>query len=585
MKFLGKLIVALLVAVLVVILGLYILLQTRWGAGWITDWVNAHSDYHITFDEMDHRFSSPSHVMLKNVTFGRNGQPATLVAQSVDIGLSTRQITDPFHVDAIILREGTLNISPDTASIPFQADRLQLSDMAFNSPNSAWNLSAQRVNGGLTPWLPEAGRILGSKAKIELSAGSLTLNGIPASNVLIQGDIDNDEVNFNNLGADVARGSLTGNARRSADGSWQVDNLRLSDIRLQSDKSLVDLLRPVVTLPSLKLGRVDVTDARLQGPNWAVTDLDMTLRDITFSNGDWQSEEGKLSLNASEFIYGSLHFFDPIANVNLSQQGLEISQLTSRWEGGMIRTRGAWTRSDKGLTLDDVAIAGLEYTLPEDWKTQWMTPLPAWLNRVTVTKFSASRNLIIDIDPAFPFQLTALDGYGNQLQLARNRQWGIWSGSATLNAAAATFNRVDVRRPSIALNANASTLNISELSAFVGKGMLEATATISQQPERQLALSLNGRAIPANVLENWGWPKVPVQGDANMRLVARGQLKADQPLKPTVNATLTVTAANGQQQQQTMQGGVVAGSPVASAPSSTPDAASPSPQPQANPFQ
>lgn len=582
MKFIGKLIVALLVAVLVAILGLYMLLQTRWGAGWITDWVNAHSDYHITFDEMDHRFSSPSHVLLKNVTFGRNGQPATLVAQSVDIGLSSRQITDPFHVDAIILREGTLNISPDTASIPFQADRLQLSDMAFNSPNSAWNLSAQRVNGGLTPWLPEAGRILGSKARIELSAGSLTLNGIPASNVLIQGDIDNDQVNFTTLGADVARGSLTGNARRNADGGWQVDNLRLSDIRLQSDKSLVDLLRPVTSLPSLKLGRVDVTDARLQGPNWAVTDLDMTLRDITFSNNDWQSEEGKLSLNASEFIYGSLHFFDPIANANLSGKGVEISQLTSRWEGGMIRTRGEWTRSDKGLTLADVAIAGLEYTLPEDWKKQWMTPLPEWLNRVTVTKFSASRNLIIDIDPTFPFQLTALDGYGNLLQLARNRQWGIWSGNATLNAAAATFNRVDVRRPSIALNANSNNITISELSAFAGKGMLEATASITQQPERQIALSLNGRAVPANVLENWGWPQVPVQGDANMRLSARGQLSADRPLKPTVNATLTMTVANGQQIQQTMQAGVVSGAP---APSPTPEAPAATEQPQANPFQ
>ncbi|MDW2744435.1 AsmA family protein [Atlantibacter subterraneus] len=582
MKFIGKLIVALLVAVLVAILGLYILLQTRWGAGWITDWVNAHSDYHITFDEMDHRFSSPSHVLLKNVTFGRNGQPATLVAQSVDIGLSSRQITDPFHVDAIILREGTLNISPDTASIPFQADRLQLSDMAFNSPNSAWNLSAQRVNGGLTPWLPEAGRILGSKARIELSAGSLTLNGIPASNVLIQGDIDNDQVNFTTLGADVARGSLTGNARRNADGGWQVDNLRLSDIRLQSDKSLVDLLRPVTSLPSLKLGRVDVTDARLQGPNWAVTDLDMTLRDITFSNNDWQSEEGKLSLNASEFIYGSLHFFDPIANANLSGKGVEISQLTSRWEGGMIRTRGEWTRSDKGLTLADVAIAGLEYTLPEDWKKQWMTPLPEWLNRVTVTKFSASRNLIIDIDPTFPFQLTALDGYGNLLQLARNRQWGIWSGNATLNAAAATFNRVDVRRPSIALSANSNNITISELSAFAGKGMLEATASITQQPERQIALSLNGRAVPANVLENWGWPQVPVQGDANMRLSARGQLSADRPLKPTVNATLTMTVANGQQIQQTMQAGVVSGAP---APSPTPESPAATEQPQANPFQ
>lgn len=48
-------------------------------------------------------FSSPSHILLKNVTFGRDGKPATLVAKDVDIGLSSRQITDPLHVDTILL--------------------------------------------------------------------------------------------------------------------------------------------------------------------------------------------------------------------------------------------------------------------------------------------------------------------------------------------------------------------------------------------------------------------------------------------------------------------------------------------------
>ena len=42
-------------------------------------------------------------------------------------------------------------------------------------------------------------------------------------------------------------------------------------------------------------------------------------------------------------------------------------------------------------------------------------------------------------------------------------------GNATLNGAAATFNRVDVRRPSLALNANAATVNITDLSALPRK--------------------------------------------------------------------------------------------------------------------
>ncbi|WP_333495421.1 AsmA family protein [Kluyvera sp. CHPC 1.251] len=557
MKFLGKLIIWLLIALLLVILAFYFLLQTRWGARHVSQWVSDNTAYHITFDAMDHRFSSPSHILLKNVTFGRDGKPATLVAKAVDIGLSSRQITDPLHVDTILLQDGTLNLSPSTAPLPFAADRLQLSNMALNSPETGWELSAQRVSGGVMPWAPVAGNVLGTKAQIQMSAGSLSLNGVPATNALIEGSLNNGEVTLTTVGADMARGSLTGNARRNSDGSWVVDNLRLNDIRMQSDKSLLDFLAPLTTVPSLQIGRLDITDAHLQGPDWAVTDLDLNLRNLTLSQGGWQSDDGKISMNASEFIYGSLHLLDPILNAEFSPQGIALRQFTSRWEGGMVRSSGNWLRAGNALVLDDAVFAGLEYTLPENWKTLWMEQLPPWLQSVTLKKFGASRNLVIDITPDFPWQVTALDGYGANLQLAKNRQWGIWGGSATLNGAAATFNRVDVRRPSMTLNADASNVNITELSAFTEKGILEATATVAQQPQRQTRVTLNGRGVPLNVLEQWGWPALPITGDGNIQLTASGNVQADTPLKPTVNGELHAVNMDKQEVTQQMQGGVM----------------------------
>jgi len=557
MKFIGKLLVGILAVLLIAILALYILVQTRWGAAQVSSWITVNTDYELNFDLMDHRFSSPTHLVLKNVTFGRDGQPATLVAKMVDIGVSSRQLTDPLHMDTITLFDGTLNLSPQTAPLPFQADRLLLNNMAFNSPNTAWDLSAQKVTGGVRPWDPEAGNVLGKKANIQISAGSLTLNGVPASNVLIEFELTDKEVVLTTIGADMARGSLTGTARRDANGGWKVDNMRLNDIRLQSDKSLSDFFAPITTLPSLQIGRLDVTDARLQGPDWAVTDLDLSLRNLTLSQGDWQSEDGRLSMNASEFIYGSLHLFDPILNAEFAPQGIALRQFTSRWEGGMVRTSGNWLRSGKALVLDDVAVAGLEYTLPQNWKTQWMETLPEWLHNVTLRKFGLSRNLVIDVDPAFPWQITALDGYGTNLQLAKDRQWGVWAGTATLNGAAATFNRVDVRRPSLSLTANASTIAINELSAFTEKGILEAKASVSQTPVRQTTINLTGRGVPLNVLQQWGWPALPVTGDGNIQLTASGNVQKDTPLKPTVNGRLNAVNMNKQQVTQTMTGGAV----------------------------
>lgn len=566
MKFLGKLILWLLIALLVVIVAAYFALQTRWGARQASSWLSESTGWKIAFDKMAHDFSSPLHLQLQNVTFGRDGKPPTLVAKTVDIGFSTRQFSDPLHADEIVLSDGTLNLSPASASMPFAADRLQLRDMAFNSPDSEWNLSAQRVTGGVMPWQPEAGDVLGRKAQIQMSAGSMNINGIEASNVLIQGAMDNGEVTLNTLGADIARGTLTGNAKRRADGSWLVDNLRLNEIRLQSAKPLNEFLAPLTSVPSLQIGRLDVTDARLQGPGWAVTDLDLNLRNLTLSHNGWQSDDGTLSMNASEFIYGSLNFLDPIVNAELSPQGIALRQFSSRWEGGMVRTSGNWLRAGNALVLDDAVFAGLEYTLPSNWKQLWMEPMPGWLQSLTLKKFSASRNLIIDIDPAFPWQITALDGYGGELQLVKDGQWGVWNGSATLNAAAATFNRIDVRRPSLKLNANASTVNISELSAFTERGILQATAAVSQLPQRQVNLSLNGRGVPLNILQAWGWPALPISGDGNFQLTANGSVQANAPLKPSVNGQLSVTNMDKQQAAQVMRNGEVSNAPAASVP-------------------
>ncbi|EMX5246289.1 AsmA family protein [Klebsiella aerogenes] len=566
MKFLGKLVLWLLIALLVVIVAAYFALQTRWGARQASSWLSESTSWKIAFDKMAHDFSSPLHLQLQNVTFGRDGKPPTLVARTVDIGFSTRQFSDPLHADEIVLSDGTLNLSPASASMPFAADRLQLRDMAFNSPDSEWNLSAQRVTGGVMPWQPEAGDVLGRKAQIQMSAGSMNINGIEASNVLIQGAMDNGEVTLNTLGADIARGTLTGNAKRRADGSWLVDNLRLNEIRLQSAKPLNEFLAPLTSVPSLQIGRLDVTDARLQGPGWAVTDLDLNLRNLTLSHNGWQSDDGTLSMNASEFIYGSLNFLEPIVNAELSPQGIALRQFSSRWEGGMVRTSGNWLRAGNALVLDDAVFAGLEYTLPSNWKQLWMEPMPGWLQSLTLKKFSASRNLIIDIDPAFPWQITALDGYGGELQLVKDGQWGVWNGSATLNAAAATFNRIDVRRPSLKLNANASTVNISELSAFTERGILQATAAVSQLPQRQVNLSLNGRGVPLNILQAWGWPALPISGDGNFQLTANGSVQANAPLKPSVNGQLSATNMDKQQAAQVMRNGEVSNAPAASVP-------------------
>jgi len=558
MKLLGRLIVIVSGIVVLVLVAFYVLLQTQWGARQLSQWVSNNTGYQLAFSKMEHSWSAPDHVIFNDIALGNTGQPASIVAKKLDIGLSSRQFTDLLDVDSILLQQGSLTLQDDTPPLPLKASRLRLQDMDIKDNDAIWPVTLQRANGGIVPWQPDANNPLGNKANIEFSADTMTVKGIAASHVLLQGSLDNGNLALSTIGADIARGSLTGNIRRSNDGAWTISNLRLNDIRLQTDQSLADFLAPLSEAASVNIERLDVIGARLEGPAWAISDLDLSLRGTTLTKGEWSSEEGTLSANAREFIWNSIHLQDPIVNADLNPQGLLLRQFSSRWEGGMVRANGQWLRDGDSAVINEMVFTGLEYTLPQDWKVLWMQPSPDWLADLTIKKLSANRSLIIDINPDWPFQLTALDAAATNLLVARNHQWGLWEGKASLNAANATFNRVDIRRPSLTLSADAQQIAFSELSGFREKGILEATASMTQTPQRITTVELKGQSVPVNTLRTWGWPALPLNGEGNLSLSATGHLAADTPLRPTVNATLRVTDAQGQQIQQTMKQGVVA---------------------------
>ncbi len=565
MKFLGKVLLTLLLLLVLSIVLCYVLLQTSWAAGWLSRWVSDNNEYRLSLGKIDHSWSQPGQVSFTDVTLGRAKQPAFLIAQQAVLGLSWRQLTEPRHFLSLNLQNGSLTLNNSTSPLPLQADTLRLTNMALNTTiepqNKAdqWKVTGQQVTGGLIPWQPLPGNSLGENAQFQFSAGSLTINGITAEKLYLQGSIQKNALTLSNFGADIAQGELTGNASQSADGSWLVDRLRLSNIRLQTPASLEDVWNTFLQLPPITLKRFDLIDARVEGKNWAFNDLDLTLKNITFKQGDWQSDEGELSLNAGDIIKGNIHLIDPIATFTLSPAGVAINQFSTRWQDGLLRTQGNWLRDSHRLQLDELTLVALVYTLPTDWKQQWQQTLPNWLSEVYISKLNANRNLLIDISPDFPFQITSLDAAGTNLLLAKNHQWGMWSGSLMLNAGNATFNKNDVRRPSLALSANEQQITVSDLSAFTKEGLLEATATIDQTPGRALSLALTGRSVDLNILQNWGWSALPLQGLGNLKLRISGNLTADKPLKPTINGSLQATDSHGQQVNQAMQNGEVHG--------------------------
>ncbi|MNV96407.1 AsmA family protein [compost metagenome] len=78
------------------------------------------------------------------------------------------------------------------------------------------------------------------------------------------------------------------------------------------------------------------------------------------------------------------------------------------------------------------------------------------------------------------------------------------------------------------------------------QGLLDAKATVEQLPGKPFTLSLNGRSVPLNTLQQWGWQAVPLEGDGNLQLQLKGLLNSDGPFKASLQGRLQATAADGQ---------------------------------------
>jgi hypothetical protein len=81
-------------------------------------------------------------------------------------------------------------------------------------------------------------------------------------------------------------------------------------------------------------------------------------------------------------------------------------------------------------------------------------------------------------------------------------------------------------------------------------GLLDAKANVSQQPGKPFTLSFDGRSVPLNTLQQWGWQPVPLEGEGNLQLQLKGMLNGDGSFKSSLQGHLQATSKEGQTLEQ-----------------------------------
>ena len=552
MRWLMKSLVSLILIVILFIIIIYAFIQTQWGAQKTSEWLTQYSDYDVRFSGVEHDFTQLEQVVVHDLSINPKQDKTTISAKLAQIKFNWQFFTTPSHLQKITLENGNIVLADTTKAIPLSADILQFKNMALSRNNSDFDFTAEKITGGITPWKPTPTDILGA-GHFQFSIAEGTINNNSFSNFIISGEYKPNDINIEKLGTRLLSGTLSLNGRYQ-DNHWKLNEVYLNGIRWQSAKTLNELIHSFDQYPAINVRLLNIVDFTAEGKQWAVSGFDGKFSQlnideaVSFTSGEF---------NTNDVVIENQHFTDVITKMNQQNNRLNLDSLSLRYEKGLIKFAGNWDQNNKTLTIQDGTLSGILYTLPENWLSFLATPLENKIQNIHVEQLSINQSILIDITPDFPFQFTGLTGKLQNLTVVKNGEWGLWQGSAILNADSGTLNRIELRRPDLKIVTLQDKAIAEQFSALIDEGIIRGSAALVQSNnQKTFSLIANGLNVPLSIPGAMGWKTAPLNEKGQFTLKLSGDLQAA-AISSTLNGTLLGKKDEQQIINATMQNGEI----------------------------
>ncbi|MEK2482553.1 AsmA family protein [Providencia stuartii] len=567
MRWLTKLIIALLLLFLLAVIFTYAGLQTRWGASYASHFLSKFTDFDIDVGIMGHEFSNAGEFVFQDVKIASRNQDMTLDAKQIVVDVNWRNLFSGTAIRRFVITQGNLaaTTSETSTPIPLSANILQFENSNIQLNQAENRLQVSGFTGGITPWQPTTNHPFGY-GDFRFTTKQLDINELPLKNVAITGKLQENFTEFTDASGYLNNGYITGSGKALADGSITINSLAMDKVGWQNSIPFDSLREAIESQRTISLKNVALTNVDLQGKDWAISGLNTEIDHINWVRGSWSSPKSHINFTVNQLVIKDQQVDTLIGDLNIQGDNLNIEKLSGYYYKGVFSLNGVWQRNDQTLTLNDAKLAGILYTLPENWLQFFSQPSPNWLSGLTIKQFTLSQSLLMNIDSRFPFELTALSGNVENVSLIKQKQWGIWSGKASFNADSGTVNQVMIRRPYMDLRQSGQASAAASLTASTDKGVVKVGLLVKQSPKKvPFLLRASGTNVDLSVLNQWGWQGFPPQVIGDFDTSLQGDLLAPS-LAKSVNGELVATPLQGKQMYRTVVNGVVTSSVESDAP-------------------
>ncbi|WP_428775165.1 AsmA family protein [Vibrio sp.] len=381
------------------------------------------------------------------------------------------QLTDQIEVEQIALRHFDLAIGD-----------VVLRDANLQIRQPEWQSADQKLPYGA----------------IQLSSEQLYLRGQAFNKLLIDGQFKPADSTIYGFSFQWRGSELSGQAEQYPDG-WSLINVTASKLKLDQQaltllqQSLAELNQRVQHINSL-----DLLSSSLQLGELTVNNLDASLENITLDHSLWQQSDGYLSFEADNLNWGELQLVSPRARLSLDG-GIHIEEFDTDLLQGRLQLSGTITPESIGLkqlSLDGVKWLGEPAELPE---------LPLSLpSQFTVDRLDVHNSQFIQLNQSPYWQLSGLYIDGQQLELIRNDQPGLWQGKAEITVNSASYDQWRATQSVMESHADNGDWYLDRLMIPLEQGYLDASGHWQRgQANQPWQLDLHLDGFPTELVSNW----------------------------------------------------------------------------------
>ncbi|WP_180560334.1 hypothetical protein [Arsenophonus endosymbiont of Apis mellifera] len=541
----------LILTLVILIIFIYLIIQTQWGAKQLSDILSKYTLYDVKIGVISHHLTRPGEIVLQDIAIHNKQNSFKLNVKQITFELQWQKIFTDSWLHRLIVTEGELTLPSSRQIFPFNSKILQLENMNVSYRIGNIGLSANNMTGGIIPWQPTAHNPFG-EGNFQFTTEQFEINNIHLTTLLVKGSYKTNFLFINELSAYLNNGVINASAIQYTDQALTLAKLMLTNTGWQFSSSLSQLANKLLDIKKLNIKQLNLTDTHFEGKDWAIAGLSGKVNNIVLSAGNWNHSNSEISLNIDELIYKNQQISQLMADMTFANDILHINRLAGYYDKGLFNIEAKWHTKQQSINIINAQLAGIRYQLADDWFNFFQSVVPNWLNSLHITNFKLTNSLLMDVNVNFPFELTNVNGYLSNIDLIKQKKWGLWQGKGGFMASSGTLNQITLRQPYIQVLPHSDRSFKAELNSNVENGLVKLTANIQQQAnDGAFSLSANGINVDLAILNHWGWKNLPIQTLADFDFTLKGNLLA-KPIAQTLTGELFYQTVSGEKKAYSM---------------------------------